>query len=180
MKINVFLIGLVLLPLWVQAADKASPRGAEVEIVSCNLTQEKSHSSDLSIQAELNQSVYRLGDLLSLNVTPSTDAYITIIDQGSDPANAQRGQVLFQDTFVKGGDAYTFPPPASTPLEIGGHAGINTLEIIARLSPEKQPVSGKTENPKDVNFAAEQAPASDDAAMVRCTVRFVITDKSAH
>lgn len=174
------LMGLVAVPMWVLADGSANPKGAEVETVSCNLTQEKSHTSGLSIQAELNQSTYRLGDRLTLNVTPSANAYISVIDQGSDPASTQRGHVLFQDEFVKGGDAYTFPPPASTPLEIGGQAGINTLEIVARRYPEKQAESGKPEKSKDVNFASEPAPSSDEIEIARCTVRFAITDKPVH
>ena len=174
------LMGLVAVPMWVLADGSANPKGSEVETVSCNLTQEKSHSTGLSIQAELNKSTYRLGDRLTLNVTPSVDAHITVIDQGSDPANAERGEILFPDTFVKGGDAYTFPPPASTPLEIGGQAGINTLEIVARRYPEKQAESGKPEKSKDVNFASEPAPSSDEIEIARCTVRFAITDKPVH
>lgn len=170
---------LLATPLWMLAADGANPKGAEVETVSCNLTQEKSHSTGLSIQAELNKSTYRLGDRLTLNVTPSVDAHIMVIDQGSNPDNAERGKVLFPDTFVKGEDAYMFPSPGSTPLEITGHAGINTLEIVARRYPEKQAESGKPEKPKDVNFASEPAPSSDEIEIARCTVRFAITDKPA-
>jgi hypothetical protein len=67
--------------------------------VGCNLTAEQDVSdSGLSIKASVDRSSYKIGDTLTLEVTPSTDAYITVIDQGSNPDVPERGHELFSDT----------------------------------------------------------------------------------
>ncbi len=171
---------LLWVPLLAQADGEANRKGSEVTVVGCNLTTEQAVSDDgLSIKASVDSSSYKIGDSLTLEVTPSADAYITVIDQGSNPDVPERGHELFTNTFVVGGNTYTFPPPHSGRLKVSGHTGSNTFEVIAALSPIDPPdaaEAGKTAKKRDVNLEPDEKP-KDLVGDTRCTLSFEITDK---
>lgn len=171
---------LLLVSSFAQSDEEAKKKGSEVTVVGCNLTAEQSvPDSGLSIKASVNSSSYKIGDSLTLEVTPSTDAYITVIDQGSNPAKPERGHDLFTDTFVKGGNTYTFPPPHSGKLKVSGHTGSNTFEVIASQSPsisDDKLETGSATKRRDVNLESDDK-SKDLIDVTRCTLSFDITDK---
>lgn len=123
----------------------ANAKSAEIVALDCSLTQ--SQDADFVIHAHLDKSEYYLGDSLRLEVTPEQNAYITLIDQGSDPEQA-RGHILFEDIYVEKKTTYTFPPPNLGHLLISGAAGVNTFEIIATSHPR----SSFPQHAKDANL----------------------------
>ena len=169
-------LGLYLLcaSMAISANDMPNKKGAEVFTIGCELTQIPQQKSDIAIKARLDKDVYKIGDELQLEVKPSADAYITIIDQGSDALHPERGYELFSDVFVSANNAYTFPPPHSVPLVVSGQSGINTFEIIAARSPNE---TQRQANSKDVNHKVEDAVKRAEDTVTRCTVRFELKDK---
>lgn len=55
--------------------------GGDIARVDCALTQVG--KADFSLEAMTDKKHYQVGDSLVLEVTPSSDAYISVIDQGS-------------------------------------------------------------------------------------------------
>lgn len=169
--IVLFLSTMVALPHSAQAnlminQMAESGKGAEVLALPCSLTQ--SQTADFVIHANLDQSEYELGDHLMLEVSPEQAAYITLIDQGSDPEQ-ERGHVLFEDVYVEKDQTYMFPPSNLGYLKVSGAAGMNTFEIIATSHPR----SSFPQHAKDANLELI-TPAGVKSS--HCIIQFQILD----
>lgn len=161
-------------------ADGASSKGGGEPIVGCALTMTKDATgSGLSIKANTDSDSYKKGDFLTLTVTPSEKAYITVIDQGSGETN--RNFKLFSDEEVKGNETYTFPPPGVGRLQVSGSTGNNLFEVIASKVPlaEVDQAEPKQEDrkSKDVNLVPDAEAAEPEPVVTRCTLSFEIREK---
>lgn len=176
-------IGLMLNYPLLMADDGANSKGADIVVLPCELTAtEKTADSSLSMQVRINQPSYKISEKLILEVTPSVDAYITVLDQGSDPKAPERGYPLFSDEEVKAGQTFS-----SGKLDVEGPVGANVLEIIASRLPYAQDAAATSEKPtqdesgksKNVNPPAKgkaTADANTDEDISRCTLVFQIVD----
>ncbi|MBU0655171.1 MAG: DUF4384 domain-containing protein [Gammaproteobacteria bacterium] len=158
----------------------AGSKGGGEPIVGCALTMAKDASGgELSLKATTDSASYKKGEFLTLTVTPSEDAYITVIDQGS--GDTDRNYKLFSDVEVKGGATYTFPPPGVGKLKVCGSTGNNVFEVIASKEPlaksDQTEAEQKDRKSKDVNLVPEAEASEPEPIITRCTLSFEITEK---
>ena len=132
------------------------------------------------MKAFVDKPSYNIGQTLVLEVTPSADAYITVLDQGSDPDSPERGYPLVSDAPVKANETFSGGEWA-----IEGPAGANTFEIIASRSPYNQDTTEVSEEPaenkggksKNVSPPAK-SKADADEEISHCTLTFEIVENS--
>lgn len=144
--------------------------------LTCSQTQQKNHGSDITFKAKTNRQKYKIGDNMTLWVTPDKAALITIIDHGSDPSHPKRNNFLFKNVPVEKGQTYVFPEPTSEfDMQVSGPTGGNTFEVIASpvvlLNPDA--------NSKNVDLVKRVKPTEARQATVNttnCMLVFEITE----
>lgn len=143
--------------------------------LACSQTQQKNHGSDITFQAKTNRQKYKIGDNMTLSVTPDKAALITIIDHGSDPANTKLNNFLFQNVMVQKGETYVFPDPSSgVDMRISGPAGGNTFEVIASTEVLLDPNA----HSKNVELVERVEPTQVKQRVntTNCMLKFEITE----
>lgn len=145
-------------------------------VLDCPPSLSTASNPELSLSAYTDQSSYRIGDALKVTVQASQDAYISLLDHGSDPAQPHRAHVLYSNIWVKQGDSYVFPTDKRDQLKIAKPVGYNTLEVIASLKPLPQAEAGS----KNVNLErnAEPTEAAEKIASSNCRLGFGIKPKN--
>lgn len=152
-------------------AEEATPKG-KISARGCESMAVK-HSDDDAVlfTANFGSDQYKVGDGLQLFITAKEDAYVTIIDQGSDPKK-QRKHVLFTDKALEAGKEAVFPP-VGYKLAVKPALGSNRFDLLL----SRRPNSGKelTEhtgaNSKDVDLEKIAAPEDD---VTHCQMSFEI------
>lgn len=137
-----YLAGFLLTSLSLNSFANEGAKAFSDGVLEClpNLT--ITSNAEIKLSAHTDRLRYQLGDLLTIKVKPSADAYISVLDHGSDPAKPHRAQPLFSNVFVQGETTYIFPPPNGDQLKIEPPAGTNTLEVIASRHPLQQAEAG--------------------------------------
>lgn len=115
------------------AYDVSKSRGDfTVKSMGCGLNQKKNNNSEITVKANTNLRKYDIGENMILTVSASENAYITVIDHGSDPSKPELNNFLFRNVLVKKGQKFTFPPSSSRfNMQVTEPAGRNILEVIA-------------------------------------------------
>lgn len=146
-------------------ADEETPRG-KITARSCNASAHRQTQQDtIPFTATFSTDTYKIGEGLQLTITAEESAYVTIIDQGSDP-NENRNKVLFENTELTAGEKKRFPPEGYK-LAVKPPSGTNTFEILLnREKPEKE------EGSRDVEL--EKLPETK-AEPTRCIMTFEVT-----
>lgn len=175
-KKRFYLAGLLLASLSFSSPANDGGKGFAGGVLDCPPSLSAASNPELSLSAYTDQSIYRIGDALKVTVQASQDAYISLLDHGSDPAQPHRAHVLYSNIWVKQGDSYVFPTDKRDQLEIAEPAGYNTLEVIASLKPLPQAEAGS----KNVNLKrnAESTEAAEKIASSNCRLGFGIKPKN--
>lgn len=172
----IYLAGLLLASFSFSSPANDGTKGFAGGVLDCQPSLSTASSTELSLSAYTDQSSYRIGDALKVTVQASQDAYISLLDHGSDPTKPHRAHVLYSNVLVKQGDSYVFPTDKRDQLEIAEPAGYNTLEVIVSLKPLLQAEAGS----KNVNLKrnAEPTEAAEKIESSNCRLGFGIKPKN--
>lgn len=178
---NLFSLGLLIVcsinPVIMSPAtadEQANSKGSLT--LTCSQTQQKNHDSNITFQAKTNRQKYKIGDIMTLSVTPDKDALITVIDHGSDPTHTRRNHFLFKNEPVKKDQTYVFPGPDSEfDMQVSGPAGGNTFEIIASPVALANP-DAISRNVNLVKRAKPTEPKQSSEGTSSCMLKFEITE----
>lgn len=167
-----YLAGLLLASLSLTSPATDGGKGFAGGVLDCQPSLSAASNPELSLSAHTNQSSYRIGDALKVTVQASQDAYISLLDHGSDPAKPHRAHVLYSNVLVKQNDSYVFPTDKAYELQATEPVGYNTLEVIASLKPLPQAEAGS----KNVNLvrSAELKEAAEEIESSNCHLGFGI------
>lgn len=156
------------------AGEQANSKGSLT--LACSQTQQKNHGSDITFQATTNRQKYKIGDIMTLSVTPDKDALITVIDHGSDPTHPKRNHFLFKNEPVKKDQIYVFPGPDSdSDMQVSGPAGSNTFEIITSPVALTNP-DAISRNVNLVKRVKPTEPKQSSEGTSSCMLKFEITE----
>lgn len=171
-----YLAGLLLTSLSFSSQATDGAKGFAGGVLDCPPSLSAVSNPELSLSAHTDQSSYRIGEALKVTVQANQDAYISLLDHGSDPAKPHRAHVLYSNILVKQGDSYVFPTDKAYKLEVTKPAGYNTLEVIASLKPLPQAEAGS----KNVNLKrnAEPTEAAEKIESSNCRLGFGIKPKN--
>ena len=151
-------------------ANQEIPRG-EITGRSCSTIAYRQLQHDtIPFTANFSSNTYKVGEGLQLFITVEENAYVTIIDQGSDP-NENRNKVLFENTELVAGEKKRFPPEGYK-LAVKPPAGTNTFEILLNREQPENNEPKKESNGRDVEL--EKLPETK-AEPNRCIITFEIT-----
>ena len=151
-------------------ANQEAPRG-EITARSCNASAHRQTQRDtIPFTATFSDNAYKIGEGLQLTITAEENAYVTIIDQGSDP-NENRNKVLFKNEELVAGEKKRFPPEGYK-LAVKLPTGTNTFEIRLNHEKSEDNESKKGANGRDVDL--EKLPETK-AQPTRCIITFEIT-----
>lgn len=155
------------------AAEQAKSKGAL--FVACSQTQQKNKGSDITFKAKADRQKYKIGDLMTLSITPDRKSFVTIIDHGSDPEAPKRNNFLFKNIIVEKDQTYVFPKPTGKfDMQVSGPAGGNTFEVIVSAVELVNPDA----NSRNVNLVEKVKPteATQKVKTTSCMMVFEITE----
>ena len=165
-----FISSLSLSTIPTSYASDETPRG-EITARGCNAIAHRQTQTDtIPFTAKFGSNSYRMGEGLQLYITAEEDAYVTIIDQGSNPEE-DRNEILLEDKELVAGEEKRFPPEGYK-LAVKPPVGTNRFEIL--LS-RKRMINNDTEtsdNGRDVDL--EKLPETKELP-TRCIMSFEIT-----
>lgn len=166
-----YLASLLLASLSFSSQADDGAKGLAGGVLDCPPSLSAASNPELSLSAHTDQSSYRIGDALKVTVQANQDAYISLLDHGSDPAKP-RAHVLYSNVWVKQNDSYVFPTDKAYELQATEPVGYNTLEVIASLKPLPQAEAGS----KNVNLvrSAESKKAAEQVETSNCRLGFGI------
>lgn len=166
-----YLTSLLLASLSLSTYANDGGKGFAGGVLDCPPSLSAASNPELSLSAYTDQSSYRIGEALKVTVQASQDAYISLLDHGSDPAKP-RAHVLYSNVLVKQNDSYVFPTDKAYELQATEPVGYNTLEVIASLKPLPQAEAGS----KNVNLvrSAELKEAAEKIVSSNCRLGFGI------
>ena len=143
--------------------------------MSCSLSSTEIMTNTApTFKAQLDSDTYKIGDILTMQLLPNSDAYFTVIDHGSDPNDPPRKKVLFLNKYAQKDNVFSLPRPNTGFLEVFEPAGKNTFEIIASSAPIDDP-AGYTRNVAFREFAKGKIEKIQQSN--NCTLTFNIIDK---
>lgn len=151
-----------------------SNNGFDTVKLDCSLATAQASSKAAPIfTAKLDRKDYKIGQALTIELTPDKDAYFTIIDHGSDPSTPERKHVLFNNEYTQKDVNFLLPKPNDGLMQVSGPTGMNVFEVIASLSPIKDPAAIS----KNVTFRKFAKDKSQPILETNnCTLSFKITN----
>ena len=136
--ISVALSAAAMLASNVVVADYSSTR--DLTVTQRPIVELQPEAPAFEITASLSQpdGEYHFGDVLTINVVSSRDAYVTVLNVGT----SGKVHIVFPNEFqkdnkVKAGETVVIPETgASFDLKIGPPAGVEVIKVIATLEPD--------------------------------------------
>lgn len=167
-----FATNLTLVGVPASHANDESPRG-EITSRSCKaITNQWQIQQDIiPFTAAFGSDTYKVKEGMELFITTEDDAYVTIIDQGSNPTE-NRNKTWYKNEKLVAGEKRRFPAEGYK-LTVNPPTGTNTFEILISREKLEDKLPAKDENSRDVEL--EKLPEKK-AEPFRCIMAFEIID----